>query len=83
MAIKKCSHRRSLQLLCTVGGSQARLDTRTEFEISQRSLKGGEAGREMHCGAFLSSIQGPRGSVSPPPCAQQRWHLISLELRLN
>ena len=42
MATKKvlaCSHRRSLQLLYTVGGNQARLDVRTEFEISQRSLK--------------------------------------------
>ena len=36
----------SLQLLCTVGGSQARLDVCTEFKISQRSPKGGgEAGR--------------------------------------
>jgi len=34
-------HTASLQLLCTVGGSQARLDARTEFEISQRSPKGG------------------------------------------
>jgi len=34
------SHSRSLQLLCTVGGNQARLDAHTEFEISQRSLKG-------------------------------------------
>ena len=31
----------SLQLLCIVGGSQARLDARTEFKISQRSPKGG------------------------------------------
>ena len=38
-------HTASLQLLCTVSGNQARLDTRTEFEISQR----GEAGRAMHC----------------------------------
>ena len=36
-----CSHNRSLQLLCTVGGSQARLVARTEFKISQRSPKGG------------------------------------------
>ena len=33
----------SLQLLCTVGGNQARSDARTEFEISQRSPKGGNA----------------------------------------
>jgi hypothetical protein len=31
-----------LQLLCTVGSNQARLDARTEFEISQRSPKGGK-----------------------------------------
>jgi len=29
-------HRRSLQLLCTVGGNQARLDARSEFEISPK-----------------------------------------------
>jgi hypothetical protein len=34
-------HTASLQLLCTAGGNQARLDVRSEFEISQRSLKGG------------------------------------------
>jgi len=36
MATKKVlagSHSRSLQLLCAVGGGQARLDARTEFEI--------------------------------------------------
>ena len=31
--------------VCAVGGSQA---TRTEFEILQRSPKGGEAGRAIH-----------------------------------
>jgi len=31
-------HRRSLQLLCTVGGNQARLDARSEFEISGNRL---------------------------------------------
>jgi hypothetical protein len=36
-----CRHIRSLQLLYTVGGDQARSDARSEFEISQRSLKGG------------------------------------------
>jgi hypothetical protein len=37
----------SLQLLCTVGGNQARLDARTEFEIL---AKGGvEAGRARDC----------------------------------
>ena len=42
-------HTASLQLLCTVGDNQARLDVCTEFEISQRLLKGGEAGRAHHC----------------------------------
>src|ERR1700679_785763 len=36
-----CSHSRSLQLLCTVGGNQARLDARTEFEILEPLAKGG------------------------------------------
>jgi len=52
MATKKvlaCSHSRSLQLLCTVGGGQARLDARTEFKISQRSRGGGEAGHAIDC----------------------------------
>ena len=45
-----CSHRRSLQLLCPVGGNQARLDARTEFKILERSPKGGvEAGRAPSC----------------------------------
>ena len=35
------SHTAPLQLPYTVGGDQARLDTRTEFKISQHSLKGG------------------------------------------
>ena len=34
-------HTALLQLLCAVGGSQARLDARSEFEIPQRSPKGG------------------------------------------
>ena len=34
-------HTASLQLLCTVGGNQARSDARSEFEILERSLKGG------------------------------------------
>jgi len=32
-------HTASLQLLCTVGGSQATVDARAEFEISERSPK--------------------------------------------
>ena len=40
-ATKKCSHGRSLRLLCTVGGDQARLDACTEYKILERSLKGG------------------------------------------
>ena len=31
----------SLQLLCTAGGNQAKLDSRSEFEISHRSPNGG------------------------------------------
>ena len=34
-------HTASLQLLCIVGGNQARLNVHTEFETPQRSLKGG------------------------------------------
>ena len=45
-----CRHMRSLQLLCTVGSNQARLDARTEFENLEPSLRGGvEAGRTYHC----------------------------------
>ena len=52
-----CSHNRSLQLLCTVGGSQARLDARTEFKISQHSPKGGgEAGRANECSYNIYKI---------------------------
>ena len=39
-----------LQLLCTVGGNQARLDARTEFIILERSPK--EAGHAHHCNAL-------------------------------
>ena len=43
-------HTASLQLLCTVGGNQARLDARTEFENLEPSLRGGvEAGRTHRC----------------------------------
>ena len=34
-------HTASLQLLCTVGGNQARSDAHSEFEILERSPKGG------------------------------------------
>ena len=40
-AYDKAKHTASLQLLCIVSGNKARLDARTEFEISQRSPKGG------------------------------------------
>ena len=51
-------HTASLQLLCTAGGNQARLDARSEFEISQRSLKGGgEAGREHRCRRVCSYVK--------------------------
>ena len=50
LRVLAAKHTASLQLLCTVGGSQARLDARSEFEISQRSPKGGgEAGRAQGC----------------------------------
>ena len=43
-------HTASLQLLCTVGGNQARLDARTECKILELSPKGGvEAGRAHRC----------------------------------
>ena len=47
MATKKVlarSHSRSLQLLCTVGGNQARSDARSEFKILEP-----EAGRAPSC----------------------------------
>ena len=45
---------RSLQLLYTVSGNQARLDARTEFENLEPSLRGGvEAGRTHHCSTML------------------------------
>ena len=37
----KVKHTASLQLLCTVGGNQARSDARSEFKILEHSLKGG------------------------------------------
>ena len=43
-------HTASLQLLCTFGGNQARLDARTECKILELSLRGGvEAGRAHRC----------------------------------
>ena len=43
-------HTASLQLLCTVGGNQARSDARSEFKILEHSLRGGlEAGRAHSC----------------------------------
>ena len=36
-----CRYMRSLRLLCTAGGNQARLDARIEFEILERLAKGG------------------------------------------
>ena len=48
--VPAAKHTASLQLLCTVGGSQATVDARAEFEISERSPKGGgEAGRATGC----------------------------------
>jgi hypothetical protein len=40
---------RLVQVLRTASSNQAKLDARSEFKISQRSLKGGgEAGRKHH-----------------------------------
>ena len=41
-----CSHSRSLQLLRTAGGNQAKFDARNEFESRQKE---GEAGRGTGC----------------------------------
>ena len=50
LRVLAAKHTTSLQLLYTVGGSQARLDAHSEFKISQRSPKGGgEAGRAIEC----------------------------------
>ena len=48
----------SLQLLCTVGGNQAKLDARSEFKISQRSPKGGggEAGVRLSVPLLLTIL---------------------------
>jgi hypothetical protein len=57
MATKKvlaCSHSRSLQLLRTVGGNQAKLDARNEFESRQRG--GDEAGRATGCTIKVTPI---------------------------
>ena len=44
-----------------VGGSQARLDARNEFEILQRSPKGGgEAGRANECTSFIPATLHPQ-----------------------
>ena len=45
-AVLACSHRRSLQLLYTVGGNQARLDARSEFDFRRGGV---EAGRAQSC----------------------------------
>ena len=41
LQVLAAKHTASLQLLCTVGGNQARLDARTEFENLEPSPKGG------------------------------------------
>ena len=53
MKVLKAKHTASLQLLCTIGGNQARSDARSEFKILERSPKGGgEAGRAQGCTAI-------------------------------
>ena len=55
LQVLAAKHTASLQLLCTVGGNQARLDARTEFKILEPSPKeGGEAGHAHHCILNLS-----------------------------
>ena len=50
LQVLAAKHTASLQLLCTVGGNQARSDARSEFEILEPSPKGGvEAGRAPSC----------------------------------
>ena len=53
LRVLAAKHTASLQLLCTVGGNQARLVARTEFKILERSPKeGGEAGHAHHCSSI-------------------------------
>ena len=60
LQVLTAKHRRSLRLLCTVGGNQVRSDARSEFKILERSPKGGgEAGRAQDCTA-ISIISGTR-----------------------
>src|SRR6266705_2297006 len=69
-----CRHMRSLRLLCTAGGNQARSDARSEFEILERSPKGGgEAGRAHSCRSAPSRRDFRRSSrklafLRRPPC---------------
>ena len=64
----------SLQLLRTVGGNQARLDARTEFEILELLAKGGvEAGRAPSCSSNYAANTASfdvkslrRGDFRPP-----------------
>ena len=62
-----CSHNRSLQLLCTVGGNQARLDARTEFKILEPSPKGGVEAH--HCTACCTTSFPPLWRDSNSLCA--------------
>jgi hypothetical protein len=73
------SHSRSLQL-------QAGLDTRTEFEISQRSLKGGgEAGRAHHCTGSSATkyLLVDAGESTEQPQIATKHSLIHSYRRLN
>ena len=51
-------HTASQQLLCTVGGNQARLDARTEFEILERSLKGGGGSHPPLAKFYFATVRG-------------------------
>ena len=48
-SVLAAKHTASLQLLCTVGGNHARLDARTEFEISKPALKGSWSCTSLYC----------------------------------
>ena len=68
LRVLAAKHTASLQLPCTVGGNQARLDARTEFKILERSSKeGGEAGHAHHCRTY--------GQFRTPFGKQPRRHL--------
>ena len=71
LRVLAAKHTASLQFCVQFGGSQARLDARSEFEISRRSSKGGgEAGRcsvptLIHTHEMFAKIWGLREAGNP------------------